>query len=512
MNNRIRKIIWISIAAFCIFFAAGMLTYTTSKEYSQDARNWWIAKNPNQPDKPFILYRGRDGYKASFNLLWGLEGLRAINPIGPPALVALLLVAIYLSGFAAQKANRFLSGNIKGKPNWTDILGQMILWVFAAIFFSLFILFPIPFEINRTFGDATALPRHVEQGILITSEVLTYRAYFLAAKLTSPVNGHLAIVYIAYFSGAVFIAGMALFALGIGRNWAERLSFFILSIMAGYSVQFFGYIETTTLELGFMAAYFGAAIKYVYSGTDREKYSWLAAAMAGLSIAMMAHAAGILLLPSLAILIITKELEKISFASLLKLMRQPKILTIFFILIVLPYLLVIVIPFYAKGNFGYVMGGDEIAFVPLHSIDYSHRPAAHVYYDMFSFWHASDILSAFIVGAPAVMILIPAALAFLAFCKPALSSSEKSIVWFLGASALTCALVPIFWNHDFGMWGDWNLATTYIFPLNLFSWSTFLIVSRKFLSSSELYYRAFLPLLTIQIIGALGILLQFYYI
>ena len=103
MNNRIYNIIWISIAAFCILFAAGMLTFTTSKEYSQDAQNWWIAKNPERPDKPFILYRARGGYKASFNLMWGLEGLRAINPIGPPALVTLLLAAIFLSGFAAQK-------------------------------------------------------------------------------------------------------------------------------------------------------------------------------------------------------------------------------------------------------------------------------------------------------------------------------------------------------------------------------------------------------------------------
>lgn len=511
MNNRTRNVIWISIAAFCILFAAGMLFFTTSKEYSQDAQNWWIAKNPERPDKPFIFYRGRDGYKASFNLLWGLEGLRAINPVGPPTLVILLLATIFLSGFAAPKASRFLSASIKGKPNWTVALGPIILWVCAAIFFSLFLLFPIPYEINRTFGDATALPRHVEQGILITSEVLTYRAYFLAAELTNPVNGHLAIVYVAYFSGAVFIAGMALFALGIGRNWADKISFFILSIMAGYSVQFFGYIETTMLELGFMATYFGVALKYIYSSTDREKYSWLAAAMAGLSIAMMSHAAGILLLPSLAVLIINKELKKISFAGLLKLIQQPKILVIFFILVILPYLLVIIIPYYAKGNLGYAMGGDEIAFVPWHSINYSHRPAAHVYYDMFSFWHATDILSAFIVGSPAVMILIPV-LAFMAFCKPALSSSERSIVWFLGASALTCILVPLFWNHDFGMWGDWNLATTYIFPLNLFTWSTFLIVSRNPINGAELYYRAYLPLLTIQIIGTLGILLQFYYI
>lgn len=77
----------------------------------------------------------------------------------------------------------------------------------------------------------------------------------------------------------------------------------------------------------------------------------------------------------------------------------------------------------------------------------------------------------------------------------------------LGLSALATASIPILWNHDFGMWGDWNLSATYLFPLNIFAWIIFVFTLRKHQSKKK--FNTIAQLILIQALILLGLYLQF---
>jgi len=232
--------------------------------------------------------------------------------------------------------------------------------------------------------------------------------------------------------------------------------------------------------------------------------------MGCVGLALLAHAAGLLLMPSLFILLLMQGNESKRLHERIKRILQARIIVPFTLLIILPYAMAMS-PFILRGDYGNATGGgDHIAFVLLKNIDYAHRASEYINYDMFSLWHLTDIISALIVGGTAILPLILISLIIRLCSKAAFSRQESQALWVLGTAAASCGLIPIFWNHDYGMWGDWNIATTYLFPLHIFAWIFFLFSARRFDRDFRYSLGVVLPLLITQFVGLLGLALQFY--
>ena len=87
---------------------------------------------------------------------------------------------------------------------------------------------------------------------------------------------------------------------------------------------------------------------------------------------------------------------------------------------------------------------------------------------------------------------------------------DKGRVSLMVMGAAACLAVPLVWNHDFGIWGDWNLAVCFLFPLNFLSWAIFVYATRGILREPLPRLCVTLPLVGAQLVLAFGILFQFY--
>ena len=93
------------------------------------------------------------------------------------------------------------------------------------------------------------------------------------------------------------------------------------------------------------------------------------------------------------------------------------------------------------------------------------------------------------------------------YLKAAAGAGRQDQLLFLFVAALFCAAVPLLWNHDFGMWGDWNLATCYAAPANIFCWAALLSAVDHQTEPSREYLNLALPVLIIQCVGYVNVLL-----
>jgi hypothetical protein len=411
-------------------------------------------------------------------------------------------------------------------------LGHFVEWIEArcvirnrtypiAAFFSgvtaiiIFFLARVSVITNMSFADASTLPQFIEQGVVFPAEVLTCYSYhfvrFLFWTFGLLISARTAIIMVNCLAGGLFVATMVLLAQSLSKSILQRIVTTLALILSGYTVTFFGYIETTQIELAAMAGFFCCAVTSLQCEIIQNRRRWELGAITFTSIALLAHAAGVLLLPALAFLLMKKFDGKPSsiIPGVTSLFSRRTIGLVFF-LIVIPYVLFVVQPFYLQNDFGNAVGGaDGIMFVPFR-IDSLHPVSQYVHYSMFSTGHFFDILSSVILAVPTTILLIIGSWYLIRRRNISLTVSERHILWVTGAGAFFCGLIPLLWNHDFGMWGDWNIAVTYLFPLNLFAWILFTTVLNKCSFHPSRTYRLLLTLIGIQAILCLGILLQLY--
>jgi len=91
------------------------------------------------------------------------------------------------------------------------------------------------------------------------------------------------------------------------------------------------------------------------------------------------------------------------------------------------------------------------------------------------------------------------------------SLEDKRLFVVLAVSSIGAFMIPVAWNHDYTMWGDWNIAAAYLFPCNLLGWASLLLLFRLLSAGKETFARMALPMILVQILWGLGLLLQFYF-
>jgi hypothetical protein len=265
------------------------------------------------------------------------------------------------------------------------------------------------------------------------------------------------------------------------------------TLLSGTSLQVMGYIETTMIELAAIALYAAAAARILGvrpHGAAAPLVAWTA-----LGLAAMAHGAGALLLPSAAAMVAPH--------GRLVGPRVQQHVMLFIACAVIPFLF-IVAPRWLGDDLGNADGGgDAIRFVPW-DFDRADPPSPVLYYGRFELLHLADLANAFFIAAP---IALPA-LVGLPFMGRA--ARPGPLVVLLACAAAFALVIPLLWNHDFGMWGDWNLASTYLFPLHLLSWVWVVQTLERFPGQTR--YQVALPttLMGVQLMGLAGLAFQLY--
>jgi hypothetical protein len=78
----------------------------------------------------------------------------------------------------------------------------------------------------------------------------------------------------------------------------------------------------------------------------------------------------------------------------------------------------------------------------------------------------------------------------------------------LAAAGASVFMIGV-WDFDFGIWGDWNIASCYLMPLTMLGWTAFTMAARGG-EARGLFVGLAVPMLLVQGLLALGIVLQFY--
>lgn len=440
------------------------------------------------------------------HLLWGLEGFRNIA-FWARVLWAAALVFLAYAGFPKVAGNAFLS-KIK--------INKWVLFAAAAVLAPvLCYILRVDNGKNVAFADCLWLPRIVDAEDVASAEVLTSYIYFFVRRVVDHFrpgpNGLAAVVYTSCLSGGVFAGASYLFADAFGRDRVEKTVVFLGAALAGYSVMFLGYVETTQVELAATALFFAAAawaLRPAGAGTK----SWRTAlAVSAASLAFMAHGAGALALPAfIYFLVVARRGAEAGPGRWLYRAFPALVVLLSLLLVVVPYYLVLAEPFYFRGDFGNLSGGgDRIMFVPWKLVPGLPKSRL-VYYSMFSPHHLAEIFSAFLVAAPLSVPFIAAGATFILRRGRRYDAYEKRVLRLLALAAAAALAVPLLWNHDYGIWGDWNLAACFLYPLNLFSWCFLVAATRGFFAANASRFRFMLSLAAAQLVMAFGLLFQFY--
>jgi hypothetical protein len=448
-------------------------------------------------------------YQVPLVLTWGLEGFRSapFELVAAAAVVLVGLCAYPWRQVTPVSATKLRALAVPRLSRAGAIALAAALGVLASI--VLRVSYPV------LFGDAPDLVVQIEDGMTFAADAATTQLFQLARWLLEACfhdgSGLHAAIAVDYAAVAAFAGALASFAWTVGRGPAERVLLFFGTAAAGCTTMFFGYVETTQVESTAMALYFAAAAAAITGPRAGRASPARVAAFAALGLAVTAHAAGILLLPSALLLVVDV------FARPRAPVRElaARAVTIdnvaaLVLLIAAPFVLSVYLPFYAHGDFGNVSGGaDHIRWVPA-TIDYASRPSNWVYYSRFSAWHLADIANAVFVAAPLALPLGAATLALRRRAGDALDHDERSVLALLGCVAAACAAIPLFWNHDYAIWGDWNISATYLFPLHVLTWTAFVVASRRFERGLAFYLGVAAPMLAAQAIAWLGLLAQLY--
>ena len=466
--------------------------------------NGWFLRSDPYSQGPFLFLRSHT-HAATFNTLWAAMGLRHV-----PLAVRVALMALALA--TACTPRRMLARlrlRARRLPHDARLLPRLAPLLVLPVLPLLFFMFQAREKRNDLFGDGPKLGAQVEQGKLFVAELLTCHVFqwvhHVLAWCGFP-GGRLAVVVTSCLSGGLFVAGVVAFARIVGRDRRERLLLCAGPTLTGSLTMFFGYVETTQVELAVMPWLF-AGIAGMELGALRLRGWWVLVTLASLSVACLAHGAGILLVPAAAIAFWDRaRAEKVvgpaGFAD-----RWWQVAAL--LVVAVPYALVLVWPRYMKHQFGNLLGGgDGIMFVPF-EFDEALRFNPYVSYAMFSRWHAMDIVSSLLIASPFLLGLGAVVFAFVAKYWNAIDLPNQRLLLIFAMAAGACSAVPLIWNHDFGMWGDWNLAACYWFPSNLLFWTAVVIVHRRLGASWQRFVRVGVPAVIVQAVLGLGILLQF---
>jgi hypothetical protein len=279
--------------------------------------------------------------------------------------------------------------------------------------------------------------------------------------------------------------------------------------LSGSLVMFFGYPETTPIALAAIGLYLACGATVIASADPRALTTAKVWSFASATFAVTAHGAGLLLLPSLALLVVAPfGAPPGSKWARWKPLVSGQSVSLFIALVVAPILAISVLPYFPVKNLGNMTGGgDDVMLVPL-TINYAHRDGG--YYPFVSWWHFLDIANAMWIAAPFAVPLLVGAAAVKRRCRIRLSAAEAHALAFIAAAAAFCLFIPVAWNHDFGMWGDWNIAVCYLFPLNALAWLSAIIVLRRFRLRAGHWLGMLAPLVLVQAACAVGLMALLY--
>jgi hypothetical protein len=464
-------------------------------------RDYFLAR---EPWGSYVLLDWRAA-AVPLHLLWGLEGFRALDA-GTRVLLALALAACACGQLPRAAAGALLS-QIKIN-RWVPLAGAAVL---APIFCY---VVRVNYARSVTFGDGLWLPPVVDAEDVASAEVLTSHVYFLVRRLIDHIhpgpNGLAAVVYTSCLSGGVFAAAAYLFAAAAGRDRAEKIALFLGGALAGYSVMFLGYVETTQITLAATALFFAAAAWAFRPGAAAPKLALTALAVAAASALFMAHGAAALMLPAFLYFLVAARRGAEGDRGRPLYRAFPALVALCaLVLVVVPLYLFVAEPYYLRGDFGNLRGGgDRIMFVPWTLIPRVPKSRL-VYYSMLSWRHLAEVFSAFLVAAPLGVPFVAAGALFRSRGRR-FGPYEGRLLRLLALAAAFCLAVPLLWNHDYGIWGDWNLAATFLFPLNLFAWCLLVVASRGVFADEASRLGFMLSLVAAQLVMAFGILFQLY--
>lgn len=427
-----------------------------------------------------VLRRGHEAY-VPFDGTWALAGLRERPALG------LGLAALFALGFALLTR---LSSE-RARP-WGP--GRML--GIGLAFGALAWLLPVDHARNEGLGDGLTLPTNVGGGMTFGAEIGTSQLMVAAVRLHGLFGGHDALRALRALDAVIAVvlgASLAMLADAASRTVRGRALLLAGLACVGTALQVMGYVETTMLELAALALYLGAAAALLSAGQRAPSAGVLA--FSGLGLAAIAHGAGPLAVPSVLAL---------TFAGgRVDLRRIAHHAALFGCGVVTPFLFVVA-PRWLGDDLGNADGGgDHIRFVPT-SFDWAHPPSAMVYYERFSPLHLADLGNALLVAAP----IAPLVLLGLPWLGRAARPSP--IVVLLFVAALFTFVIPLAWNHDFGMWGDWNLASTYLLPLHALSWVALVQALERTEPGPRWWGAALASLGAVQGLGLVGLALQLY--
>jgi len=438
------------------------------------------------------------------NLLWGMEGFRRLGEEGCGLLAGLLLALAFVPWPDAEGRPR---------PGLKINTGVLLAGVAVSTPVVCYLL-RVDYGRNATFGDSVWLPLGVDVDDVAAAEVLTSHLFILLRQLfdlfrPGP-NGVAAVCAASCLGGGLFAAALFLFADAVGVNRLEKVFLFLGGLGAGYTAMFLGYVETTQIGLAGAALFLACAARAFRAERTPARLVCTAVALAAASFAFLAHGGAILLVPAVVYLLGCAR------AGLGDRQRQlcrvlPLCAVLLFVgLVVLPYYLFVAKPFFLAGDFGNLRGGgDGIMLVP-RNITYGLPKSPYVYYTVWSTAHGGEIASAYLMAAPLSLPLLAAGAVFWSRRRRLVAGRERRLVALLILAGAGCAAIPLLWNHDFGMWGDWNIAASYLFPWNLLAWTWFVVTSRGFFREGRGRLRLMSSLLAAQLVMAGGIALQFY--
>lgn len=400
------------------------------------------ARNP-VTGRTILLHRGHGpGARMPFDGAWALEGLRA----APLLAFAGVVVAAGLLLWALARAP-------EGRARRWPLATWIGLGAAGAIASA---LLPVSYALNIRLGDGATLPENIGRGQTFGAELLTSQLMGLSVQACAALGIHDAVTGIRVVDGAcalVLAGSVAALADAATSTTRGRWLVLIGVLTSGASFQVMGYVETTVVELAAIALYMGAAAQIL--GAHRPGPLAAPTAWLGLGIAAMAHGAGALLLPSAALMVAPRLRP---FAPAMQ-----RHVTLFVTLVVMPFLF-IVAPRWLADDLGNADGGgDHVRFVPA-DFDRVDPPSPVLYYGRFEALHWADLGNAMFVAAPLVPLLV------LALPLAGRLARPSRLVRMLAVASAFAYVIPLLWNHDFGMWGDWNLASTYLFPVHLTGW------------------------------------------
>ncbi len=242
------------------------------------------------------------------NLLWGTLGWVKI----PWAFRALTAAAVALLCFRPGAAAAAAPAPA-GRHHAPALAGSVVLGLSCGLGFACSTSTPRSTHVRRRLFLALEIRA---AGYVFPAEVLTMHLFNAVENLAVTVFGGrndpiFTPLVTVCGSGAVFAWAIASVALLLGRDRVERFFLFAGPVLAGALTQFFGYIETTFLVLTAMALFFASAAWMLRADATAARRRRLMLVFGAVCLAMLAHGAGVVLLPRTALLVCLVDRGKV---------------------------------------------------------------------------------------------------------------------------------------------------------------------------------------------------------